>query len=105
MESGVLANWSYASKSPIEKVAILFNEIEREKNGIYEGDLENNMPHGRGKLRMSQTEYYDGEWKHGAYHGIGTLVKESYEYTGEFVDGKFNGNGSIFIKGKGTYKG
>lgn len=56
------------------------------------GDCEN----GKGKYIFKGGKiYYDGEWKNGKKHGLGTLQTEDYKYTGEWEDDKQNGKGTL----------
>jgi hypothetical protein len=72
---------------------------------IYQGDLHEGMPCGKGVLKYSADEYYSGEWLGGLAHGDGELITRGYEYRGVFIDGIFDGHGELKIKGKGTYDG
>ena len=62
-----------------------------QRDGIYTGDLNNNIPHGYGQFKT--TDLYCAEWV----------------YTGEFKDGLFHGEGEIVwpnlgVSEKGTYE-
>ena len=49
----------------------------------------------------TRTEYYGGEWVHGKYEGNGTKIGANYNYTGEWLAGKMNGHGRIdFLTGE-----
>ena len=56
------------------------------------------LPHGKGKMTYKDdddiVEQYEGEFKHGQYHGKGTLVDRH----GEVLEGEFKEN--KFIKAK-----
>ena len=56
------------------------------------------LPHGKGKMTYKDdgdiVEQYEGEFKHGQYHGQGTLVDRH----GEVLEGKFKEN--KFIESK-----
>jgi len=39
----------------------------------YDGELQNNEPHGRGIMRMPDGSVYEGEFVHGQFHGRGVL--------------------------------
>jgi len=64
--------------------------------GDYSGQLENNLPHGWGKLLLPNGTQYDGEWKEGKPHGEGTVYYPSGKiYKGEFYKGKKHGYGKL----------
>lgn len=45
------------------------------KNGdLYEGQVLNEQPHGKGKYKFSNGSHYQGEFKNGKFHGQGRLV-------------------------------
>ena len=49
---------------------------------------------------------YEGEFKDGVPHGIGTLkFPDGGSYTGQFKDGKINGQGTFMFKDGGNYFG
>lgn len=41
------------------------------QKGIYTGQTENGLPHGVGRLEISDTQAFEGEWKDGKRHGVG----------------------------------
>lgn len=41
------------------------------KEGIYTGELKDGLPHGSGKLQLSDTRTFEGQWKEGKRHGTG----------------------------------
>jgi hypothetical protein len=48
---------------------------------------------------------YTGDYLHGRFHGKGVYVlKNNVKYEGNFNDGEFNGEGTLFVN-KGCYKG
>ena len=62
--------------------------------GIYKGELVNDLPSGTGIL-LEDKSYYLGEFVNGAKSGHGRLVTNEYWYEGEFCNGTFNGQGSF----------
>ena len=62
--------------------------------GIYKGELLNDLPSGTGIL-LEDKSYYIGEFLNGAKSGHGRLVTNDYWYEGEFLNGTFNGLGSF----------
>ena len=65
---------------------------------------ENGKPHGFGRLEYANG-VYNGDFKHGEFHGRGKLVlKNGHTYDGQFKNGKQDGEGHM-IKGNVTVKG
>jgi len=49
------------------------------ENGVYTGQVENDLPHGLGRLTVDKKDcYYDGQWVNGKRHGLGRYYR-SYE--------------------------
>ena len=49
------------------------------ENGVYTGQVENDRPHGLGRLTVSDRDcYYDGQWVNGERHGLGKYYR-AYE--------------------------
>lgn len=64
----------------------------------YTGNWENNLPSGYGRLQShtagAQQEFYDGQWKDGLTHGLGTQQwRDGTKYNGYFAKGKKDGKG------------
>ena len=89
-----------------DQYAILYN---KQNQIIYEGAFEYNKRCGRGKeytYSHGKTILYEGFWNNDQYHGQGTLRKNTFIYTGEFKNGKFDGYGIIDYRTEEmTYKG
>jgi len=73
---------------------------------VYVGPRRNGLPHGKGRMVFGSkpsllggptVRGYDGEWKHGKYDGVGTLVRDGIVYQGQFRDGKKHGRGSTVM--------
>ena len=74
----------------------------------YEGEWENNLPHGKGYFKDQYDNWYKGDFKYGYFWGKGQMkVAGHYFYDGDFVMSRRHGNGvCTFIKPKGeTYEG
>lgn len=101
----------------------------------YEGEWQDDMRHGFGKIRYKKGDYYEGEWANDKKNGRGKLIEkklfgvfaETYDgyfkddqkegegrqelksgliYTGQFRSGKFNGEGKLEDQAnKFSYKG
>lgn len=103
-------------------------------DGIYEGEFQNNLPHGNGKMDFNhKSEHlisYDGKWKEGVTNGKaiikyrdGTIYEgetknnarrngfgkmtfnDKSEYEGEWVSDKFHGKGTMKYHDGSTYYG
>ncbi|XP_062944363.1 radial spoke head 10 homolog B [Cynocephalus volans] len=84
---------------------------------IYEGQWEDNMRHGEGRMRwLSTSEEYTGQWEWGIQNGFGThtwfLKRIPYsqyplrnEYVGEFVNGCRHGHGKFYYASGAMYDG
>jgi len=85
---------------------------------IYDGELENNLLAGEGKLTYTNGDLYighfknglfngngiiqyksgltyDGQFENGMLHGLGKYYEDDYSYEGNFELGKFTGTGSF----------
>ena len=66
---------------------------------IYEGEVVNNVPNGKGKMTFTTGTVYEGDFVNGKYEGKGKYTFSNGDfYEGDFVNGKRSG------KGKLTYK-
>ena len=74
---------------------------------IYEGDVVNDKFEGKGKYIFENGEFYEGEFKNDMKYGKGILYdNEGYSiYEGDFVDDKYEGNGTLYFEGNNFYKG
>ena len=62
----------------------------------YVGDLQNELPDGKGIMTYEDGSTYDGEWKEGQRYGKGTLTYEDgAKYEGEWKDGEMDGTGTL----------
>jgi len=74
----------------------------------YEGQWENNLPHGNGYFKDQNNNVYNGQFKYGYFWGQGILkISGAYTYNGEFLLSRRHGNGKCeFTKPKGeSYEG
>jgi hypothetical protein len=98
-------------------------------DGVYEGDILNNMFHGTGKMIYNDGRVYEGGWVNSSKEGIGMLSwpdgskywghfekdqingegefiwTNGYKYKGLFVDGVFEGKGTLKAKNGNYYEG
>nr|XP_048292745.1 radial spoke head 10 homolog B isoform X2 [Myodes glareolus] len=84
---------------------------------IYEGQWENNMRHGEGRMRwLTTNEEYTGHWEKGIQNGFGTytwflkrIPNSQYplrnEYIGAFVNGFRHGHGKFYYASGAMYEG
>lgn len=109
-------------------VALILRLVTFANGAVYEGEMLNEMLHGKGYYRhpsgysirgnffenkiQGEGEYrwksttYQGQWANNAPHGHGKeTVAGVYTYDGEFQFGIKNGKGKWTIEGKGWYDG
>ena len=46
----------------------------------YQGEIQDGLPHGQGRMQYVGGTSYSGEWESGLYQGLGTLVREDGSY-------------------------
>ena len=78
------------------------------KNGDrYEGQVQNEKPHGKGKYRFSNESHYQGDFEKGKFHGQGKLVDSFNEIkvSGWFVEGVPDGGVVVEYSDGSRYEG
>jgi len=82
------------------------------KDGKYEGETLNGVPHGKGKLTFNDGGYYEGDFVNGLPHGKGKrvfkpkgIVTQYQSYEGNFANGKMNGKGTLYYTDGSYYVG
>lgn len=76
------------------------------EEGKYLGEIENGVPHGKGKMFLNDLSIYDGEWVAGYMEGIGTMSWPSGKsYNGNWLHGEMNGYGSMKDPNGTIYEG
>ena len=61
----------------------------RVSRGLYEGECQNNVPHGQGVMRYADGEYYKGSFSNGVRHGFGTqYLTDGTEMAGTWMNGR-----------------
>lgn len=79
--------------------------ILQRSNYTYEGDIVDDMAHGKGVFQYANGDTYRGECQFGKPDGYGVYTyKNDSTYTGFFSYGKFNGIGT-YEDAKNVYKG
>jgi hypothetical protein len=78
-------------------------KLELSNGCIYEGDIVNGKPHGKGKNKCEFSEY-EGDFVNGEKHGKGKYKNCSGVFEGDFVNGditkgKFTGNNGDTYEG------
>jgi hypothetical protein len=72
------------------------NGLRYRSGAVYEGELADGKPHGKGKWLRPDGSYYEGEFVSGLPAGHGKLVSErGVAYDGEFQAGMAQGQGRI----------
>ncbi|MCF6325482.1 MAG: caspase family protein [Gammaproteobacteria bacterium] len=94
---------SYFGPQPIEQgsgVAVLPDSSR------YEGEFQNGLFHGKGKLSGSNGNRYEGEFDQGLLSGQGTADSSNGDrYVGGFVDGMRSGQGKLTRENGEWYEG
>jgi len=86
--------------------------IEYDDGSVYEGDLVNDEPHGKGKIKYSATDddpeiIYEGDFINGEPYGKGkkTWLDNGDKYEGDFVRGLQQGKGKMTWADGRVYSG
>lgn len=78
---------------------------EQRTGSTYEGDWKDNMRHGKGVL-LTATAKYSGEFVNDRREGHGTLISnDSSSYSGQFFQGAFDGVGTLCESNGRVYVG
>lgn len=71
-----------------------YGKLEGANGRSFEGEFKDDLPHGRGVLIYKDGSRYEGDMHRGDEHGRGILVNtDGSQYDGEFKDGRPNGHG------------
>lgn len=81
--------------------------VTRADGSRYEGEIKDGERSGKGTLKFSSGEVYTGEWRHGKMNGKGELVSADgkQKYTGEFKDDQPHGHGIMLYEDGSKYDG
>ena len=75
---------------------IVFGRIFFINGDIYEGEMKNSVPNGKGKILFANGELYKGDFKQGEMTGNGMFIfSDKTEYNGSIENGIFNGKGKM----------
>ena len=73
---------------------------------FYEGTFKDGVPHGSGTYRLPNGYEYTGDWVEGRIEGQGRATyPNGAVYEGRFKNGKPDGKGTIIYADGGTYEG
>jgi len=109
----------FRTESPLKLFTGFGKMLPKGGKSTYEGEWLHDEWNGKGKFFCADGTSFDGEFKNSKPHGFGVkvMIPESeldsmglfyraQKYVGEFVDGQFEGNGSLFFqRGKKILKG
>ena len=93
------------------KINTKIEEKEYQNEGIYIGEMKNNLRNGKGKMSYSNDDkynryLYEGEWKDDKFDGYGVMYwKNSDFYKGEWKKGLKEGKGIYNFCNGDTYEG
>jgi hypothetical protein len=86
---------------PRGKGKFIFND-----GAVYEGDFVNGLQHGKGKMTYPDGAIYEGGYKDGQQHGKGKYKWPDGEgYEGDYVNGKCHGTGKYTYANGQVYEG
>lgn len=80
-----------------QRMPVTHGTLKFKDDSIYLGEIRGNMPHGRGRLTMSNGAKFEGEWENGKQIGFGREYspKGTVVYQGEWRSGKYHGYGTL----------
>lgn len=85
---------------------IVFGRIFFVSGDIYEGEMKNSVPDGKGKISFANGESYKGDFKQGEMTGTGIFIfSDRTEYNGCIENGIFNGKGKMKWENGTEYEG
>lgn len=90
------------SKNPVQP----FKSLDNEKFYSYDGDWKDGKMHGLGTYLFRDGYTYRGEWEKNKQHGEGTAYYSGDRfYTGEWKNGRYDGKGNFTYTTGATYRG
>ena len=95
------------SLSSVQEITTKKQKVIYEDGSYYEGEIKNDLRHGKGTFVFSKGGFYKGEWQNGKMEGFGILYYSSGKvaYEGEWLDDAFEGRGTIFNEITGDLEG
>jgi hypothetical protein len=104
-----LAGWAQSSLQPCPSSGYkhnCFGSAVYPSGARYEGEFQENRPHGRGTGTFTDGSIYIGDFRDGQFHGQGTATfANGNKYVGEFKDGKRDGQGTATFANGNKYVG
>lgn len=91
----------------VEDELTTIHSVTYPTEGVYVGDLQNQLRHGSGTLTFFNGSTYTGEWKNDKRNGLGkyTFSTSDRVYDGEWKDNQRFGQGTFTYKDKFVYDG
>ncbi len=83
------------------RVAKLGPNAKRFDNGdIYDGEIQDELRHGKGVMIYADGSNYNGEWTNDLRHGLGSFTADdsAENYEGSWENDKYNGHGERSMK-------
>ena len=75
---------------------IIYGRIFFPNGNLYEGEIKNSVPHGKGQIKFDNGDIYNGDFDMGKMSGEGTFCfSDKTIYKGEIKNGLFNGQGTM----------
>ena len=103
-----IKQWLHMPKSNEEMKEQLrkYRVIHYANGDIYEGELLNGKPDGKGKLTFAEGGWYEGEWTEDEFNGYGVWHDENGNiYEGEWLKDNRHGKGKFTFAAGGWYEG
>jgi len=93
--------------------SIQYSTQMKEEYITYKGSWKGDLPHGKGRFVYNNGSVYEGEVNYGKITGFGHMILKEMMiddgstkvYTGEFIDGRFDGKGKLTINNEVIYDG
>lgn len=83
-----------------------YGKMTYDYGAVYEGNFLDNVMNGRVKIFMNGTLISEANYQNDVRNGLGWfLLKEGHNYTGNFVNGKASGEGKMVFKSGDVYTG
>lgn len=98
-------NWGPSTPEILEALEMKEGKIDY-RNGIYDGQLEELQPHGKGMWQGIDGSFYEGDWVYGEFHGQGSYrdARDNF-YNGGWKAGKRDGEGVYLFRNGDWYQG
>ena len=88
------------------QIVLIFSFVGCGDKNDYVGELNNELPDGKGIMTYEDGSKYEGEWKEGKRYGEGTLTfEDGAKYEGEWKDGEMDGTGKFIWSNGDKYEG